>query len=89
MRRLLEDTARQLRSTPRARTVPQPLPLVCASELAAADDILTLLDQSLQQTPLPLEISELRVTNDVYAIARGCLIDAELETQVAARRKTG
>ena len=77
---LLSSLSAELKRTPRAVDVPQPIALICAGGLSRAAGFDSLLARSLDRESLPLEIQQPRiVAESTHSIGCGLLIIAELE----------
>ena len=70
-----------------AATLPQPLAVVVSGGPARATGMGPLLERTLRAADLPVRLGEVRVAADSdFTIARGCLINAELEHDVQRSR---
>ncbi|MBC7819631.1 MAG: cell division FtsA domain-containing protein [Planctomycetaceae bacterium] len=70
-----------LAGLPHALEIPQPLPLVAVGGVTRIAGFEGLLRQALDMARFPLAIHEIRFANSHdFTIARGCLINAQLET---------
>ena len=69
------------------RILTQPVTIACTGGITARPGFEPLLQQAWQRAAWPIRITGLRVAADaLYTVARGCLIQAKLETQSATRR---
>jgi hypothetical protein len=83
----LEETAAAWSRNPRVPHLPQPLNVVCAGGVSRIGGFGRLFEEIASRGDFPVEIGSVRVVeNSTYTIARGCLINAELETET--RRRT-
>lgn len=65
--------------------VPQPLPAIVIGGVARVRGFEDLLRHTFTAARFPLSISDVRIaTHDDYTVARGCLINAELEAETQA-----
>ena len=86
IRKVLRVTTQRLNIAAGIADFPQPITIACTGGSAQVAGFHQLVAESLLVAPLPLEISHVRVCAHAdHDIARGCLINAELETE--ARRK--
>lgn len=70
---------------PRTLDIPQPLPLVVVGGVTRIAGFEGLLRQALEMARFPLDIHEIRFANSHdFTIARGCLINAQLEADTLA-----
>ncbi len=77
---LLEALREHLSADEYARTLIQPVPMVCTGGVTRIRGFHELLERSLTQFSLPLKVSDIRYANDSgYTVARGCLIRAEVD----------
>jgi len=77
---LCGEFLRSLEETPRLRELPQPASFVLSGGLFETPGLADLLRQKLMTMSLPIRIQTPRLApRGMYAIARGCLINAELE----------
>ncbi len=88
-RQLLRETidllAARCAQTPHVRTLRHPLGAACAGQELRLSGFPQLLLEVLRGSALPLEFGDVRVADDaIYAVARGCLIHAELQELPAA-----
>ena len=82
---LTESFLTELARSPRAATVPTPLPVVCSGGLARTVGFDTLLAEVLHDSRFPLDLRKPRIVEDAEgSIPRGLLINAELEATSAA-----
>ncbi len=89
---LVDALASLLASDPRISLLPQPLPMVCSGGPACVDGFGEALQTALECCDPALGLGTLQMVSEPeYAIARGCLIRAELEEAVLpdARRDVG
>jgi hypothetical protein len=77
---LCGEILRSLEETPRLRELPQPASFVLSGGLFEAPGLADLIRQKLATMQLPIRVQSPRVASrGMYAVARGCLINAELE----------
>ncbi len=70
------------------RSLPQPMPLVCTGGATQVAGFTGLMEEILQDTMFPIEISDVRTAHVTdYTVARGTLILAELEETVARQAR--
>lgn len=70
------------------KSLPQPMPLVCTGGATQVSGFIGLMEEILQDTMFPLEISEVRCATDAdYTVARGTLILGELEESVTRQAR--
>ena len=82
---LTESFLTELARSPRAATVPTPLPVVCSGGLARTVGFDTLLAEVLHDSRFPLDLRKPQIVEDAErSIPRGLLINAELEATSAA-----
>lgn len=82
---LTESFMTELARTPRAATVPTPLPVVCSGGLARTVGFETLVAEVLREANFPLDLRKPQIIADAErSIPRGLLINAELEATSAA-----
>lgn len=68
------------------KSLPQPMPLVCTGGATLVAGFADLLQEVLQDTMFPIDVSDIRCAHETdYTVARGTLILAELEETVAAQ----
>jgi hypothetical protein len=86
---LVEVVSETLISDSRIALLPGPLPIICGGGPARIDGFGELLRAEIDRQPLPVTVAGPRLVNDhEYAVARGCLIRAELE-ECASRDVSG
>lgn len=88
LRDVLYYVAQELSAVPAVRTVPQPLSLVIAGDTARTAGFDDLLQQAFCTAPFPVQIGDVRLTVAEYTVARGCLINAELEARTQSARRS-
>lgn len=82
---LIRSAAVEFAKRPHALQVPQPLPVIVVGAVARIAGFRELLWHSFQAAQFPLAIRDLRLeVDDTLSVARGCLINAQLETEVRA-----
>jgi hypothetical protein len=82
---LIESFMSELALTPRAASVPTPLPVVCSGGLARTVGFDTLVAEVLREAEFPLDLRKPQIIEDAErSIPRGLLINAELEATSAA-----
>jgi hypothetical protein len=82
---LIEAFMTELARSPRAGSVPTPLPIVCSGGLARTVGFDTLVAEVLREANFPLDLRKPKMIEDAErSIPRGQLINAELETTSAA-----
>lgn len=84
---VLLELSRELASHPRRETLPRRVSVICGGGLSFACGICELLRQRIEATELRIEVGEIRRASSADAIVRGCLINAELETEAARTRR--
>ena len=68
---------------PQALDLPQPLPVVVVGGTARIRGFQTLVSRAFAEAQFPLAISQIQLaTEDDFTVARGCLINAQLESEV-------
>jgi hypothetical protein len=86
---LVEVVSETLVSDLQIALLPQPLRIVCGGGPARIDGFGELFRAEIDRQPLPVAVAGPRLVNDhEYAVARGCLIRAELE-ESASREVSG
>ncbi len=90
-RDLLSEVVQKLVETfqkaARLDAIRHPVSMVCTGGTARVPGFRSLLDESLKAIRLPLEVKDLRVAADgEYTVARGCLINGELESEALQSR---
>lgn len=84
---VVQLAALQFSETPSARRIPQPVNVVCAGGTTHTPGFLDLLAKTLSHTHLGVKIAGVRLAStEKYVVARGCLINAELEAQMARQQ---
>jgi hypothetical protein len=83
---LCAEAARVFDQVPAVGTLPRPLELIVGGGAALIPGFAGLLDERLRDAPLPAFAPARVVCDTEYAIARGCLIRAELESGTMAGR---
>jgi len=79
----------ELRRTPHATTLPQPVAIVCSGGLTATPGIAALIADVVGQCSLPLECSVPRVASAATrSVLRGLLISGELDSPREATRRS-
>jgi hypothetical protein len=82
---LIRSAAVELAQEPRTLDVPQPLPVIVVGGVARIRGFRELLHQTFEAAEFPLAIRDIQlVTENRFAVARGCLINAQLEAEVRA-----
>ena len=79
--RLMNETARRMADLPDVLREHPSFAVICGGGSTRIPGFEELMSQFLQRTSLPIRISGLRISSSEYAVARGCLINAELEAQ--------
>lgn len=81
---LVCSAAVEFAKQPQANSLPQPLPVVVIGGVARIAGFGELLRQSFQAAQFPLALCSIRLeVDDPFSVARGCLINAQLETEVS------
>ena len=81
IRYLLANVAKQFESTD-TPNFPKPVPIVLGGGTAMVDGFLEVFREQFKQKEFPLDISEIKIVDEpLTAVARGCLIEAELEEE--------
>ncbi len=84
---LIRSAAVEFSQQPRALDIPQPLTVIVVGGVARAQGFRKLLQEAFEAARFPLEIGNILFsTDDDFEIARGCLINAQLETEVRAAK---
>ncbi len=79
---VIQEVSTALSSERRVQNSPSPLSLVCSGGMTRITGFEKLLQNQLLKTPLPVDIDDVRIsTRSNHTIARGCLIQAELESE--------
>jgi hypothetical protein len=82
---LIRSAAVALAKEPRTLDVPQPLPVIVVGGVAKIRGFRELLHHTFEAAQFPLAIRDIQlVTENQFTVARGCLINAQLETDVRA-----
>ena len=82
---LIRSAAVELAKEPRTLEVPQPLPVVVVGGVAKIRGFRELLHHTFEAAEFPLAIRDIQfATDNPFAVARGCLINAQLESDVRA-----
>lgn len=85
--KLLEESAADLEGRSALVGLPVPLTLVCAGGVGSIEGFDELLTGIVERIGFPVEIGSVRLARDSdYTVARGCLINAELEADVRKPR---
>lgn len=85
---LIRSAAVELAKEPRKLDVPQPLPVIVVGGVAKIRGFRELLHHTFEAAEFPLAIRDIQlVTENHFAVARGCLINAQLETDVGAANR--
>ncbi len=85
---VIQEAARELARSPRIRSVPQPLSLVCSGGITQVSGFNALLERTVHKTPFPVKIQSVRLAADpTDAVVRGCLIRAELEAETLRQQR--
>jgi hypothetical protein len=80
---LIRSATFTLASHPRVLEIPQPLPVVIVGGVARIGGFEGLLRQAFELARFPLAVHDIRFANrHDFTVARGCLINAQLETDV-------
>ncbi|HVW03292.1 MAG TPA: hypothetical protein VHB77_23215 [Planctomycetaceae bacterium] len=79
--RLMNETARRMANLPPVLHEHPSFAVIFGGGSTRIPGFEELASQFLQRTPLPIRVSGIRVSQSDYAVARGCLINAELESQ--------
>jgi hypothetical protein len=80
---LIRSAALEFRQKPRALDVPQPLTVTVVGGIARAHGFRKLLRDVFNTARFPVAIGDIQfATDDDFGVARGCLINAQLETEV-------
>lgn len=83
----LGELSRELATIPQLADLPQPLHVVCGGGVARIPDFCELLRRQFAAMEWPIGIGAIRLATDSpYTIARGCLINAELEAEALRTR---
>jgi hypothetical protein len=86
---VVTEAARNFATVANVGDLPQPVSVVVVGGTARIAGFDKLLEQIWRATPFPLATKEFRVVADSdYTVARGCLINAELEAQTAVGRRS-
>lgn len=81
IRYLLANVAKQFESTD-TPNFPKPVPIVLGGGTAMVDGFLEVFQEQFVQKEFPIDISEIKIVDEpLTAVARGCLIEAELEEE--------
>ena len=84
---LIRTAAEEFTQQPRALDVPQPLAVVVVGGVARTQGFRILLQNAFETARFPLEIGNIQfATDDTFSVARGSLINAQLETEVRSAR---
>lgn len=80
-----ETMTREFGRALRLHNVPQPLSLVCAGGGAELPGFCDLLQRQLEVVEFPIRLRDVRLAREEsqFTVARGCLVNAELESQIA------
>ena len=82
----IQQAVRAFVRAPRLNEIRKPVPVVCAGGSTKIAGFHQLVAAALQSVKLPLQIDEVRESTSVeFAVARGCLIAAELDQQPHAQ----
>lgn len=80
---VMDESGAVLRASVSPREFPQPLPFVCAGGPVRFPGFQELCEETVSKAGFPVPVNEVRVASRPdYAVARGCLISAELETTI-------
>ena len=86
---LIRSATFALARQPRVAEIPQPLPVVVVGGVSRIGGFEGLLRQSFELARFPLNIAEIRfATRHDFTIARGCLINAQLESDIRQQQQT-
>ncbi len=81
----IRSAALEISKHPQALDLPQPLPVIVIGGTARIRGFKTLISRAFAEAQFPLAISEIHfATDDDFTVARGCLINAQLESEVRA-----
>ena len=84
---LIRSATFALASQPRVMEIPQPLPVIVVGGVSRINGFEDLLWQAFDLARFPLSVRDIRfATKHDFVIARGCLIDAQLESEIRARK---
>jgi hypothetical protein len=84
---LIRSATFALARQPRVAEIPQPLPVVVVGGVSRIGGFEHLLRQAFELARFPLSVHDIRfATKHDFAVARGCLIDAQLESEIRAQR---
>jgi len=79
IRYLIANVAKQFESTD-TPNFPKPIPIVLGGGTSMVDGFLEVFEEQFTQKGFPIEISKIEIVDEpLTAVARGCLIEAELE----------
>ena len=82
---LIRSAAVELAKEPHTLDVPQPLPVIVVGGVARIRGFRELLHHTFEAAEFPLAIRDIQfATENRFAVARGCLINAQLESEVRA-----
>jgi actin-like ATPase involved in cell morphogenesis len=81
IRYLLANIAKQFESTD-TPNFPKPVPIVLGGGTAMVDGFLEVFQEQFKQKEFPINVSEIKIVDEpLTAVARGCLIETELEEE--------
>ena len=84
---LIRSAAVEFGKQPRSLDVPQPLSVIVVGGVARIHGFHELLQNAFEAARFPLAIRDIQLaTDDDFAIARGCLINAQLESDVRSAK---
>ncbi|MCX7418091.1 MAG: hypothetical protein NT013_00955 [Planctomycetia bacterium] len=84
---LIRSAAEKFSQQPRTIDVPQPLTVIVVGRVARAPGFRDLLEKAFETARFPLEIGNIQfATDDNFTVARGCLINSQLETEVRSAK---
>ena len=86
---LIRSATFALASQPRVAEIPQPLPVIVVGGVSRISGFEELLRHAFELARFPLAIREIRfATRHDFTVARGCLINAQLESDIRQQQQT-
>lgn len=82
IRYLLANIEKQFTQNSNMPSFPEPIPIVCGGGTSMVTGFIDVFKEQFKQKEFPIDVSEIKLADEpLTAVARGCLIDSELEEE--------